>query len=113
MAGHGSDQRALQYEQTLVSPTGPATGHGSCHRPDSIKKKKKVSTRGKSMRVHAVRARRIDRRVYVALADSAGGCASANKRVPPHLRAQVEPRFRPAGAASQWALKELQNTFDS
>lgn len=39
MAGDGSDQRALQYEQTLVSPTGPATGHG--YRPDSIQKKKK------------------------------------------------------------------------
>lgn len=86
MAGDGSDQRALQYEQTLVSPWNfgrrsqfvlPTRLHSSAA---ARSLSKKDSTQGKSVRGHAVRARRMDRRVCVALADSAGGCASANKR---------------------------------
>lgn len=68
MAGDGSDQRALQYEQTLVSP--------DVQRVTAAKFGRKLSAQGKSVRVRVAHVCSINRQVCVALECS----ERANKR---------------------------------
>lgn len=112
MAGDGSDQRALQYEQTLVSSAACGTlaaGHSCCCTPDAVHaplrklRARKLQPRaGRCVPVRCVRCVRAESTGVwywqILLADPAGGCGSP-RRSPEGPRSRGAPGAAASAAA--------------